>query len=31
VALGALLGLPGGMVTASAALADRGPKWESEP
>jgi hypothetical protein len=28
VALGALLGMFGGVVTASPALADRGPKWE---
>ena len=28
VALGAMLGMPGGLVTASPALAGRGPKWE---
>jgi len=27
VALGALLGMLGGVVTASPALAGRGPKW----
>ena len=31
VALGALLGMFGGVVTASPALADRGPKWEIVP
>jgi hypothetical protein len=31
VALGALLGMLGGVVTASPALADRGPKWEIVP
>src|SRR5690349_12314485 len=28
VALGALLGMLGGVLTASPALAGRGPKWE---
>ena len=31
VALGALLGMLGGVVTASSALADRGPKWQIVP
>jgi len=31
VALGALLGMLGGVVTASPALAGRGPKWEFLP
>jgi hypothetical protein len=31
VALGALLGMFGGVVTASPALADRGPKWAIVP
>jgi hypothetical protein len=31
VALGALLGMFGGVVTASPALAARGPKWEIVP
>jgi hypothetical protein len=31
VALGALLGMFGGVVTASPALADRGPKWVIAP
>ena len=28
VALGALLGMVGGLATAGPALAGRGPKWE---
>jgi hypothetical protein len=31
VALGALLGMFGGVVTASPALAGRGPQWEFQP
>ena len=31
VALGALLGMLGGVLTASSALAGRGPKWEFVP
>ena len=31
VALGAMLGMLGGMLTASPALAGRGPKWEIVP
>jgi hypothetical protein len=31
VALGALLGMFGGVATASPALADRGPKWDIVP
>jgi hypothetical protein len=31
VALGALLGMFGGVVTASSAVAGRGPKWQFQP
>jgi hypothetical protein len=31
VALSAVLGMFGGMLTASPALAGRGPKWEFQP